>query len=251
MEQQTHHHKKTPISRILLGTSTLTVILLVVLSFQLGAINNTLKDLTLTRTEEGTADVPSEPQAPPAPAPPAPTPSVDFKKLIDDTDPVKGDANAPVTIIEWSDFECPFCSRFYTQTYGQIVEKYVDTGKVKIVFKDFPLSFHQQAQKAAEAAQCAHDQGKFWEMHDKIFENQGSISVANYKAWAAELGLNKADFDACLDSGKHAAETAKDMSDGTTGGIRGTPGFLINGQLLSGAQPFQAFEAVIEQKLAE
>ncbi|MCD4666604.1 DsbA family protein [archaeon] len=173
---------------------------------------------------------------------------VDAKQFTDD-DAVLGDPDAPVTIIEWSDYECPFCSRFWSQTLPQIKEQYIDTGKVKLVYRDFPLSFHQNAQKAAEATECVREQGgdeAFWKMHDKIFENQQSLSEANLKIWANELGY---DISECLDSGKYTSETQKDLSDGSTAGIRGTPGFLVNGQLVSGAQPFSAFEQVIESQL--
>src|SRR3989344_435889 len=178
---------------------------------------------------------------------PTPPPSkVNFQELIDKDDHFKGDSNAPVTIIEWSDFECPFCGRFYTETLGQIDEKYIKTGKVKLVYKDFPLSFHPQAQKAAEAAECAGDQGKFWEMHDLLFEKGVQGGVASFKQYAQELSLKSAEFDGCLDSGEMAGEVQKDMADGGKGGIQGTPGFLINGQLVSGAQPFVVFQQVID-----
>jgi len=175
---------------------------------------------------------------------------INMADLIDD-DTVKGDPNAPVTIVEWSDFECPFCARFYRDTMGQIEKEYIDTGKVKIVFRDFPLSFHQQAQKAAEAAECSGEQGQFWEMHDKLFEEGVTGGVSSFKQYASELGLDTAKFDSCLDSGKMASEVAKDMQDGVAVGITGTPGFIINGQLVSGAQPFANFKQVIDAALAK
>ncbi len=195
-------------------------------------------------------------------------------------DPFKGDKDAKVTIVEFSDFQCPFCERFFTQTLSSIEENYVDTGKVKFVFKDFPLGFHQNAQKAAEATECADEQGKFWEMHDKIFENQQSLGVDNYKQWAKDLGLDTDNFDKCLDDGITASEISDDMSDGQKTGISGTPGFLIitdkknadvdllkemsDGRSLvygestdgkkvvfriSGAHPFERFKAVIDAEL--
>lgn len=170
--------------------------------------------------------------------------------LIDD-DTVKGDSDAPVTIVEWSDFECPFCTRFYTQTFKQIDEEYIKTGKVKMVYRDFPLSFHANAQKAAEAAECAGEQGKFWEMHDKLFDNGVDGGVPSFKQFAADIGLGTAEFNDCLDSGSMASEVQKDMDDGVALGIRGTPGFIINGQLVSGAQPFSVFKQVIDEALGE
>ena len=182
------------------------------------------------------------------PAPSGGSPSVDAKDVIDD-DAVKGNKNAPVTIVEWSDFECPFCVRFYTQTFGKIEEEYINTGKVKFVYRDFPLSFHQNAQKAAESAECAGEQGKFWEMHNLLFEKGVSGGVGSFKQYAKEIGLDSGEFNDCLDSGKMASEVSKDFSDGQKAGIQGTPGFIINGQLVSGAQPFEAFKQIIDAEL--
>ena len=176
--------------------------------------------------------------------------TVNAKDLVDD-DPVKGDKNAPVTIVEFSDFQCPFCERFYTQTLSQIENEYIKTGKVKLVYRDFPLGFHQYAQKAAEAAECADEQGKFWEFHNKIFENQQQLSLDSLKQWASEIGLETNKFNNCLDSGKMTSEVQKDLKDGSAAGISGTPGFIINGQLVSGAQPFSAFKQVIDAELTK
>lgn len=174
----------------------------------------------------------------------------DMASLIDDDD-IEGDPNAPVTIIEWSDYECPFCARFYSQTLGKIREEYIDTGKVKLVYRDFPLSFHAQAQKAAEAAECAGEQDKYYEMHNLLFEKGVQGGVSAFKQYASEIGLDTNKFNECLDSGQMADEIAKDMQDGQAIGITGTPGFIINGQLVSGAQPFENFKAIIDAKLAE
>ena len=168
-----------------------------------------------------------------------------------DDDDVKGDANAPVTIIEFSDFECPFCGRYIEQTYPEIVENYIETGQVKYVFRDFPLSFHQNAQKAAEAAECAGEQGMYWEMHDVLFANQETLDVDSLKGYAEELDLDTEEFDECLDSGEMYDEVQADMADGSRYGVQGTPAFFVNGQLLSGAQPYSAFEAAIEAALAQ
>lgn len=193
----------------------------------------------------GTA--PSQPSAPSA----APTINPSQMKTLEDDDPVKGDANAPVTIIEFSDFECPFCGRFYSQTLPSIQKNFIDTGKVRLVYRDFPLSFHPQAQKAAEASECADDQDKFWEYHDLLFESGVAGGIASFKAYAGQLGLDQATFDSCLDSGKHAQEVQADLQQGSAAGIRGTPGFIINGQIISGAQPYQVFEQAINAALAE
>ena len=183
-------------------------------------------------------------------APTENNPSPSAVKVSIDDDAVLGDENAKVTMIEFSDYECPFCGRHFEQTYPQIKKEYIDTGKVKLVFRDFPLSFHPQAQKAAEAAECAGEQGKYFEMHDKLYSNQESLSVDNYKKWAKEIGLDTVKFNDCLDSGKMASEIAKDMADGTSYGVKGTPGFFINGKPVSGAQPFSVFKQAIDAELA-
>ncbi|MBR9691585.1 thioredoxin domain-containing protein [Candidatus Woesearchaeota archaeon] len=197
---------------------------------------------------DGTATAPTEAQ----PAQPRGDSgsATDMAALVDDDD-VEGDADAPVTIVEWSDYECPFCARFYEQTLGQIREEYIDTGKVKLVFRDYPLNFHANAQKAAEAAECAGEQEKYYEMHDLLFEKGVTGGVSAFKGFAKEIGLDTNEFDECLDSGAMADEIAKDMRDGQAAGIQGTPGFIINGQLVSGAQPFDAFKQVIEAELAK
>ena len=173
----------------------------------------------------------------------------DASDYYDESDPVIGNADAPVTIVEFSDFQCPFCARFYSQTYLTLKEEYVDTGKVKIVFRDFPLGFHPEAEPSAIAAECAHEQGKFWEFHDLIFENQGIMSASAYLDWAEQLSLDMTQFTDCVDSQKYKSEVAKDYNDGGRLGITGTPGFFVNGQLLTGAQPYSVFAAAIEAEL--
>lgn len=172
--------------------------------------------------------------------------------------PPKGDPNAPVTIVEFSDFQCPFCRRFYEDTLSQLEEEYINTGKAVLYYRHYPLNFHPMAQATAEAAECANDQSKFWEMHDKIFEEQaaqgtGTIEYTeeDIKTWAGEIGFNQEEFNSCLDSGKYTEKVQTDFDEGTTAGVDGTPSFFINGERLVGAQPFEAFEAVIDKKLAE
>lgn len=183
------------------------------------------------------------------PQPEAQAPSVISVSADDDS--VLGSEDAPVTIIEFSDYECPFCARAFNNTLPEIKEKYVDTGKVKLVYRDFPLSIHRSAQKAAEASECAGEQGKFWEMHDKLFENQSALDVASLKQYAKDIALDSTEFDACLDSGEMASEVQKDFSDGQKYGVTGTPAFFINGIKVSGAQPFSVFEQIIESELAK
>jgi protein-disulfide isomerase len=160
--------------------------------------------------------------------------------------PSKGPENAPVTIVEFSDFQCPFCSRA-KNTVDEVVKGYGD--KVRLVFRHFPLSFHENAPKAAEASACAQDQGKFWEYHDKLFANQGALKVDDLKKHAADLGLDAARFNECLDSGKKAELVKKDMSAGEKAGVSGTPAFFINGIVLSGAVPADDFKSIIDSEL--
>jgi len=193
-----------------------------------------------------------QPTPPAAPTPAAPAPAGNPPSV--DDDPFLGEENAPVTIVEFTDYQCPFCGRHFSQTFGQIKSSYIDTGKVKYVIRDFPLSFHPFAQKAAEATECAEEQDSFWEMHDKLFANQNTLDVASLKGYAAELGLDQDAFDTCLDGGEFAAEVQKDMADGSAAGISGTPGFWVigadgKGELVSGAQPFASFQAAIERHL--
>ena len=191
----------------------------------------------------------AEPEPEPTPTPEPTAPTVDMEALADD-DTVKGDEDAPVLIVEFSDFQCPYCGKFYRDTLPLLKENYIDTGKVKIIHRDFPLGFHQNAQKAGEASECADDQGKFWEMHDKLYENYQELAVDNLKQYAVDLGLNAEEFNDCLDTGKYADEVKKDFVDGAAAGVSGTPSFFVNGQLLVGAQPYAAFQQAIDAALA-
>ena len=160
--------------------------------------------------------------------------------------PAKGPATAPVTIVEFSDFECPFCARLIP-TLDQVTAKYGD--KVRVVFRQFPLAMHAKAQKAAEASLCANDQGKFWEMHDAMFQNQQALAVDALKAKAAELGLNAEAFNSCLDSNKYATQVATDMKEGSAAGVSGTPALFVNGRFISGAVPLEQITEVIDDEL--
>jgi len=162
------------------------------------------------------------------------------------TGPTKGPANAPVTIVEFSDFQCPFCSRL-TPTLKQVEEKYGN--KVRLVFRQYPLPFHQNAQKAAEASLCAADQGKFWELHDAMFGNQSELGVDQLKAKAASLGLNADKFNKCLDSGEKAAAIQDDIKAGSAAGVSGTPAMFINGRFINGAVPIDNITTVIDDEL--
>jgi protein-disulfide isomerase len=162
------------------------------------------------------------------------------------TGPAKGPATAPVTIVEFSDFQCPFCGRLIP-TLEQVKQKYGD--KVRIVFRQYPLPMHPNAQKAAEASLCANEQGKFWEMHDAMFKNQQELAVDNLKAKAAALGLKAEEFNSCLDSGKYTAQIQADVKDGSAVGVNGTPAMFVNGRFLSGAVPIEQLSSIIDDEL--
>ena len=163
-----------------------------------------------------------------------------------DDDPSKGNAKAPITLIEFSDFQCPFCKRA-RETVNKVLETYGD--KVHYVFRDYPLSFHKQAKKAAEATQCAGDQKKYWEYNALLWEKQGQQEIDKLKEYAKELGLNEKQFSQCLESDKYAEEVDKDLEDGITAGVSGTPAYFVNGMLISGAQPFERFQELIDEEL--
>lgn len=165
--------------------------------------------------------------------------------------PSKGNDKAQVVLIEFSDFQCSFCRRFWQTTLPLIEKKYINTGKVKFVYRHFAiLGKHSVA--AAQAAECAGEQGKFWEYHDKLFASAGSplaFTDGKLKGYAKELGLKSQGFNQCLDSGKHLKRVEGETAIAAFLGARGTPAFLLNGQLLVGAQPFEVFEAAIEKEL--
>ncbi len=162
---------------------------------------------------------------------------------------VRGPKDAPVTVVEFSDFQCPFC-KTANATVKQLLDKY--PGKVRLVFRDYPLAtLHPQAPKAHEAARCAADQGKFWEYHDLLFERSPRMAPADLKQYAQELKLEAAAFAQCLDSGKYAAEVDKDFQEGAGLGLTGTPSFFINGRQLVGAQPLAAFQKIVDSELAK
>lgn len=167
--------------------------------------------------------------------------------------PALGQEKAKVAIVEFGDYQCPFCGRFFQQTEPMIREQYVKTGQAKFVWRDFaflgPESFW-----AAEAARCANDQGKFWQYHDILFnrqsgENQGAFNKDNLKKFAGELGLDQTAFDECLDSDRHTQAVKDDTDSGRAVGVGGTPATFVNGQIVEGAQPFEVFKNLIESQL--
>jgi len=160
----------------------------------------------------------------------------------------KGPADAKVTMVEYSDFQCPYCGMSYPVVKA-LQQKYGNN--LRFVYKHFPLPFHPNAEPAAEASECAGEQSKFWEYHDKLFENQDSLSNANYKKWAGELGLKQAQFDQCVDSRKYKSKVEQQTKQGQDDGVSGTPTFYINGQKIVGARPQSVFEQAIDAALKQ
>ncbi|MBU1164612.1 thioredoxin domain-containing protein [Patescibacteria group bacterium] len=217
-----------------------TILLIVFMVSLLGSSGSADKKLAVVNTNTNVA--------PTQPAQPTP-PVADASKLpsVTNSDYIQGDKNAQLTLIEYSDFQCPFCSR-HTPTLDKVLDEY--KGKVRLVFRHFPLnSIHPQAQKAAEAAECAGEQGKFWEMHDKIFANQTAISVENLKSYASALGLNASQFNDCLDNDKYASKVQQQMQGGAAAGVTGTPATFIGDQLVKGAVPYENLKSIIDSKL--
>ena len=175
--------------------------------------------------------------------------------------PMLGRADAPVTLVEFSDYQCPFCQRFFATTLSALKKHYVDTGKVRYVFRDFPLDqMHPQARKAAEAAHCAGEQGKYWEMHEVLFQNQRTLAPPQLTVHARTVGVDGSKFDECLSSGRHAARVERGLADGAAVGVQGTPTFVVGktkpgdfveGTPIRGAQPLEMFRRIIDQTLAE
>lgn len=173
--------------------------------------------------------------------------------------PFLGRADAPVTLVEFSDYQCPFCQRFFATALPALKKDYIDTGKLRFVYRDFPLEMHPRAREAAEAAHCAGEQGKYWEMQDALFQHQTALATQQLAEYASALGVNRRAFDECVTSGRHAARIERGLVDGAAAGVQGTPGFVvgktqpgdtIQGTPIRGAQPLETFRRIIEQLLA-
>jgi len=214
-----------------------------------------IKDIISELEAKAPAPQPAQSQSQPS------TPPV-FQVSLDDV-PVKGDPNAPITIIEFSDFQCPFCKKFHATTLPLLEKNYIDTGKVKFVYRDFPIkSIHPNAASAALASECADDQNLFWKYHDLVFENQRnweglskSSAVNVFKQYASELGIDMDEFNQCFETAKHLTEVNGDLQDGVSYGVTGTPGFFVGNDELGyvkiiGAQPYSVFERLIEDQTA-
>ena len=198
----------------------------------------------------------------PAAAPTAAPPGFAEQEVSIGDSPVMGKEKAPVTIIEYSDYQCPFCARNFNDVMPILEEEYIDTGKVKFVMRENPLTnLHPDAMKASMAALCAGDQGKYWEMQKELFTNQKQLKEDNLKTYAANIGLNTASFNECLDGNQHQSTISKDMASGAKLGVRGTPGFFIGltdqsdpdkvnvTVFIKGAQSIEQFRASIDDML--
>lgn len=187
-------------------------------------------------------------QGSPQAAPSAPAQTTRLSVEADD-DPALGPAEAPITIIEFSDFQCPYCQRWHEQVFAQLMKEY--EGKIRFIYRDFPLkSIHPQAVPAAEAADCALAQNAYWEFHNALFSNQYGLSAEAYLHYAADLGLETNAFQQCLNSRQFSAEVESDFRYAEQIGLTSTPSFFINGIPVIGAQPLEVFKQIIEQELA-
>jgi protein-disulfide isomerase len=237
---------------------------LLIFAFLLGMLVNKVQSLENNLNTQSLAannNAPDSAQAPDA----YPTEDLSPKKVSTDDDPVIGDENAKVTMIDFTDYECPFCKKYFDETYGQIKKEYIDTGKVKYVIRDLPLSFHQNAHKQAQAAECAREQGGdevYVKYHDEIFKrttsNGTGLALDKLAIIANDLGLNGEALQSCLDSDTYKTEVDKDIADASKVGATGTPSFFIGkssddgtitGTPLIGAQPYNAFKTIIDQEL--
>ncbi len=242
-----------------INITQILVLLLIVAAFMLGVLFTKVQYLE----KNGGSNVAAaqKNQAPQA----VPTEDSGPKKVSVDDDAILGDANAKIRMIEFVDYECPFCKRFFDETLPQIKKDYIDTGKVKLVMRDLPLSFHQNAHKESQAAECAREQGgdsAYFKYHDEIFKrttsNGTGLALDQLSVIANGLGLNGSSLQGCLDSKKYKAEVDKDLADASAYGATGTPTFFIGksdpsgtftSTKLVGAQGFDAFKTIIDESL--
>ena len=229
------------------------IVLLLVASFLLGALTTKLAATQNPAGNPQTGAQPDSPQgaqnAPNQPAPGAKV-NVDAGHL-----PVLGNKNAKVTVIEFADFQCPFCVRFFKDAKPNIIKGYVDSGKVKFTFRHYAF-LGQESNFAAEASECANEQKKFWEYHDYLYnhqgpENSGAFAKDKLIGFAKDLGLNTDQFSSCLNSNKYVKQVADDLASGQKAGVSGTPTTFVNGRAIVGAQPYSAFKTLIDQELSK
>jgi len=253
--------KKSTYNNMLKGIVIAIAIAAFVGGYSVGTFDNSESGVSSEELKEILSEIKTTPVPQPTQQPSQPGAPQIFRVSIDD-DPVKGNPNAPVTIVEFSDFQCPFCSRFFKQTLPQLEENYINTGKVKLVYKDLPLdNLHPNARPAHIASECADEQGKFWEYHDVLFTKQSEWQrlpsadlSSTLTVYASDLGLQTTSFESCLQSQDIADEVNKDTLEAASYGATGTPTFFIGTEKdgfikLVGAQPYAAFQAVIDKQL--
>ena len=223
------------------------VVLLVVAAFLIGVFWTKVQML-----EKGTVSdvkVGANPGAPAKPAVAALS-GDKFNELVKDAIFLNGNRDAKVKIVEFTDFECPYCGSFFSTTYPQIAKEYLDSGKVGFYIRHFPLySIHPDAENGSLAVECAKEQDKFVKMHDMLFANQKALTVTDLKSYGVKIGLNTSQFNSCLDSKKYKDNVDRDAKLGDAAGVSGTPAFFINGKFISGAQAFATFKTTIDQEL--
>lgn len=221
-------------------------ILLVIAAFLVGVLFTKVQYLEKGQTPAVPTNIQADNNTPPAVAQ-----KVDVKT---GNLPVLGQSNAKVEVVEFADFQCPFCERWFKDVEASLIKDYVDTGKIKFAFRHFAF-LGDESNWSAEASECANDQGKFWEYHDYLYnhqgaENSGAFSKDNLKSFALAMGLNAAEFNSCLDSGKYTKNVTDDTQAGQTAGVSGTPATFINGMQISGACPYSTFDGAIKAELA-
>lgn len=248
------------------GLQTLGIIALVISSFIIGSLWTKVQYLQLGSSNSQAISNTNAQAAQQAAAPQvAPPEDTTPKKVSIDDDAVLGDKNAKVTLIDFTDYECPFCKKYFDDTFTQIKKDYIDTGKIKYVVRDLPLSFHANAHKEAQAAECAREQGgdeAYFKYHDEIFKRTTSggtgISLDKLSGIATDLGLDGQALQSCLDSDKYKTEVDKDLADASAVGASGTPTFfigrssadgIITGTKIVGAQPYSAFQTELDKQL--
>ena len=242
--------------RIWQGISAILAVLAVFLWFN--------ADFSAREPSQGTQPTGAVVAMPTKEAPEVPTRVAD---VDEDDDPFLGPKDAKVVIVEFSDFECPYCGAAMG-THEELIKRFkskdpsweaavpklkelAKQGKIRLVFRDYPLGFHSQAKPAAEAAECADEQGKFWEYHDAIFENQASLGRSLYTSLAEQLGLDVEKFEKCIETGKYSQEVDMDVAYANQVGVSGTPVFFVNGIKVTGAQPYNVFKQIIDAELAD
>jgi len=255
--------KKSTYNNLIKGIVAAIAIAAFVGGYSIGTLDvDSDSNLTSEELKEIISEIKTAPTPQPTQQPSQPIAPQIIMVSLDD-DPVKGNPNAPVTVIEFSDFQCPFCSRFYQQTLSSLEENYINTGKIKFVYRDLPLdSLHTNARATHIAAECADEQGKFWDYHNVLFEKQtewqslpSSELASTLKQYAADLGLQAASFESCMQSQEIADEVNKDSLEAARYGVTGTPTFFIGNEKdgfikLVGAQPYSAFQSAIDQELS-